>query len=499
MSREGSLLELIAMGFERNAARTALDAFPSFDQALQFLLESASAAPTQAFSLGEAVLLKRPDGWVPGIIASVEPPWLQVQFLSYGGSPQVVNVLSDSEDLKTNTESKEFSSSDEQKHDPEHEISLPPDFPWIESLSTGSIEFRDWRDGQGVWIKASVLDHSGGYMATIALERNHEVLRINLIEQSENIAPFGTFCTDEVLECDIDRGHTIYCFSRKQKRWNEAEVLDISTNLRQVFLKTDEDESTYWFGVRDDCFSVEEYLEQISSPETPENMIQGSLIRVLDSRGYWCMASVRKSICQKRDCRILVHYDRWGSKFDEWLSLKRSSFRIRSLNDVDSDPHAYPSEEVALQQQADKEFKRKLNDLFGLDTIEVPADGNCLYTSFGYFAFPDDEKDRLLHHKEMRQLCFDHILLNSADFQNFISSSIEEYILLHGREGDWGGETEIVALSQALERPVHIFQQSAMKLPTITINDDKFKGKEPIRLSYHGKSHYNVVVELSKT
>jgi hypothetical protein len=70
--------------------------------------------------------------------------------------------------------------------------------------------------------------------------------------------------------------------------------------------------------------------------------------------------------------------------------------------------------------------------------------------------------------------------------------------------GEWGGQPEIVAMSELFNRPVEIYQQGSLKWPTYKINDDKVPKPENnenefpvIRLSWHGKSHYNSVTTLS--
>jgi hypothetical protein len=51
-------------------------------------------------------------------------------------------------------------------------------------------------------------------------------------------------------------------------------------------------------------------------------------------------------------------------------------------------------------------------------------------------------------------------------------------------------------MSEMFNRPVEIYQQGSLKWPTYKFNEDRpISSKLPvIRLSYHGKAHYNSVI-----
>lgn len=62
------------------------------------------------------------------------------------------------------------------------------------------------------------------------------------------------------------------------------------------------------------------------------------------------------------------------------------------------------------------------------------------------------------------------------------------------KDGVWGDDVEIQALSEIYNRPIEIYVYSCK--PIRTFHESSFDGYDPIRLSYHGKSHYNSVFML---
>ena len=83
-------------------------------------------------------------------------------------------------------------------------------------------------------------------------------------------------------------------------------------------------------------------------------------------------------------------------------------------------------------------------------------------------------------------------------FRNFIvggldSQKFKSYIEAKRMDGSWGDDVEIQALSEIYNRSIEIYMHSSK--PMRTFHETAFLRGDPMRLSYHGKSHYNSVIE----
>lgn len=94
----------------------------------------------------------------------------------------------------------------------------------------------------------------------------------------------------------------------------------------------------------------------------------------------------------------------------------------------------------------------------------------------------------------------DYVLIAKDFFRNFIErdkETIEEYVERKRQNGIWGDDIELQALSEIYGRAIEIFSYS--KEPMRTFHEHCDSQVEPIRLSYHGKSHYNALVPVGWT
>ena len=85
-------------------------------------------------------------------------------------------------------------------------------------------------------------------------------------------------------------------------------------------------------------------------------------------------------------------------------------------------------------------------------------------------------------------------------FKDFIDTtidgSIELYCQRKSQDKVWGDDLEIEALSAIYGRPIEIYAYSSQPMRTFheQVADDENQALQPIRISYHGRNHYNAVV-----
>ncbi len=276
----------------------------------------------------------------------------------------------------------------------------------------------DYRIETGKWIKcsASFIEN-----LTIQVDCMGKDITLNAIKNRDLLAPAGYF-TDR----NDDRFFPAFCgqsvmvwalFPPEMRQWVHGEVVEVEgcqalvkyenlSNYHQHWVPLNR--STYF-----EIYSFEEYeckrelsLAYQHEFESKLNLQSGSIIRVLDSRGFWCMAQILRSDTFG-GIRILVHYERWHNKFDEWICLNFSEFRVCSLIEVENNPLKFITEEASIQTQADIDFRKKMNEK-NLDIVSVPSDGNCLYSSFAHQIFGDMSK-----HADIRHVCCQYMVIDS--------------------------------------------------------------------------------------
>mmetsp|Transcript_7691 Transcript_7691/g.11646 ORF Transcript_7691/g.11646 Transcript_7691/m.11646 type:complete len:337 (+) Transcript_7691:112-1122(+) len=126
---------------------------------------------------------------------------------------------------------------------------------------------------------------------------------------------------------------------------------------------------------------------------------------------------------------------------------------------------------------------------FGLKIRDVPGDGNCLFRSVA-----DQIVGEQKMHVEYRSKCCKWMKDYPDDFRPFVfDEDWDDYLNRMRKDGEWGGNLEIIALSHALgvHITIHQFEQ-----PRWEVKCPNQKART-IHLSYHDGQHYNSVRNLS--
>jgi len=220
-------------------------------------------------------------------------------------------------------------------------------------------------------------------------------------------------------------------------------------------------------------------------------------IDVLDERDTWREAK----IIEMKGDHINIHYYGFSKKYDEWIH--KESDRIAEVGShskafgaakFHENHKKYAQRRKFMQLLIDEEnFKKKLYDK-GMVIKEVGGDGNCLFRSFADQLYGRDE-----YHQSIREICMDYIANEHAFFKNFVvggEEKFDEYIERKRQDAVWGDDVEIQALSEIYNRSIEIYAYS--NEPMRTFHEAGLNKEEPIRISYHGSSHYNSIKKLGK-
>ncbi|PAV74306.1 hypothetical protein WR25_23555 [Diploscapter pachys] len=134
------------------------------------------------------------------------------------------------------------------------------------------------------------------------------------------------------------------------------------------------------------------------------------------------------------------------------------------------------------------EFVNRLKQMRGFDIKEVQGDGSCLFRAISYLIYGGED-----FHEVVRKNCMDHMAKNRDHFEPFITEDFETYIARKRCHNVHGNHVEIQAISEIYMRPVEIYEYSDQPINIFHPHHNPIN--EPLRLSYHGSTHYNAVVD----
>jgi hypothetical protein len=121
---------------------------------------------------------------------------------------------------------------------------------------------------------------------------------------------------------------------------------------------------------------------------------------------------------------------------------------------------------------------------------QIAGDGNCLFRAVSHQVYGTED-----HHKYIRKRCMDYIENEQDYFKDYITGNLtfEQYIAHKRKDGIWGDNLEIQALSEIYNCPLEIYCYK--DTPDHTFNGNNTDSEYVIRISYHTNSHYNSIVD----
>lgn len=153
------------------------------------------------------------------------------------------------------------------------------------------------------------------------------------------------------------------------------------------------------------------------------------------------------------------------------------------------------SNSMKYHSQADIAFLNRMHQA-GLDIVEVEGDGNCLFRAVAHQIYLDESK-----HSELRTACVEHMKKHRERFEHFCTTKFDEHLRRMALPSTWGDDLEIRALEEICDRPFYIYSPDSTKdmmpMPMNTNFSESMNVKDvvPVKLSYHGRSHYNSVAD----
>jgi len=91
----------------------------------------------------------------------------------------------------------------------------------------------------------------------------------------------------------------------------------------------------------------------------------------------------------------------------------------------------------------------------------------------------------------VREKCLKYMKGQQSYFESFIAEDFDTYVARLQKEGEWGDQPEIQAMSELYGRPVQVYAYSTTPMKSY---GSTTSGKTAITLTYHFNSHYNSLV-----
>lgn len=214
-------------------------------------------------------------------------------------------------------------------------------------------------------------------------------------------------------------------------------------------------------------------------------------------------------IINVRPYYIRVTFCGWSAKFDLSLHVLEEAHRLAEFGQ-------YTERQQVEETQREVDFRKALRARNGMQVVDVSPDGNCLFRAMSILLFGTQEQ-----HGEIRTKVCEYLLSESARFELFLVAendtgmefTFADYVKNMRKPGEWGGEPELRILEEIYDRPIEMYSCDLVgggsegdrdfTKPVAHYNDDEeeqaCKGREPLRLSFHGNNHYNAVVLVGAT
>ncbi|XP_065067011.1 OTU domain-containing protein 5-A-like [Rhopilema esculentum] len=148
----------------------------------------------------------------------------------------------------------------------------------------------------------------------------------------------------------------------------------------------------------------------------------------------------------------------------------------------EADPDIAKKEEI---------FERELKERRGFVIKKMVPDGACLFRAVADQVYGDQEM-----HSIVRNHCMDYMMKNADYFSKFVTEDFNSYICRKKNDYCHGNNVEMQALSEMYNRPIEVFVYSTEPMNTFFCQSHVSTDENPpIRLSYHGRVHYNSIID----
>ena len=310
--------------------------------------------------------------------------------------------------------------------------------------------------------------------------------------------------SDNYINEDFNYDETVEIIDQKHGSVNEGKILSIRGDILIVYNKDKKQEERF---NREDNIII-----KLWEPGRPFQVFNRVDLKLIDS-DFWVVGMIVDINNEKE--QLCIKYTNNENNFqEEWINIH--SQRIAPvgkhtksvgtgtlLSAEEINQKLFKNRKfITLNQSQEEKIKTNIEKLhFFIKKME--GDGNCMFRAVSDQVYGNED-----FHNIIREKCMDYLLIEREFFSQFVEGGDKEfdnYIDMKRKFGVWGDDVELQAISELYNRPIEIYSGSDKPLKTFHENIKEYNLKEkneqnnniiisPIRISYHGKEHYNSVI-----
>ena len=308
---------------------------------------------------------------------------------------------------------------------------------------------------------------------------------------------------DKINE-DFNYDEDVEIIDQEHGSVNEGKILSIRGDLLIVYNKDKKIEERF---NRDDNIVI-----KLWEPGRPFQIFNRVDIELLNSN-YWVIGMI-VDINNEKEQLCIKYTDKEKNIREEWINLHSQRIAQVGMHTRGLGTGSLLSAEeinqklfknrkfITLNEDQEEKIKKNIEKLHFF-IKQMGRDGNCMFRAVSDQVYGNEE-----YHNIIREKCMDYLLIERDFFSQFVEGGNKEfdnYIKMKRKSGVWGDDVELQAISEIYNRPIEIYSGSNKPLKTFhenikefNLKDEKEENKRvkisPIRVSYHGKEHYNSVV-----
>ena len=303
---------------------------------------------------------------------------------------------------------------------------------------------------------------------------------------------------------DFNYDEIVEIIDQKHGSVNEGKILSIRGDILIVYNKDKKQEERF---NREDNIII-----KIWEPGRPFQVFNRVDLKLIDS-DFWVVGMIVDINNEKE--QLCIKYTNDENNFrEEWINIHSQriapvgkytkSVGTGTLLSADEiNQKLFKNRKfITLNQSQEEKIKINIEKLhFFIKKME--GDGNCMFRAVSDQVYGNED-----FHNIIREKCMDYLLIEREFFSQFVEGGDKEfdnYINMKRKFGVWGDDVELQAISELYNRPIEIYSGSDKPLKTFHENIKEYNLKEkneqnnniiisPIRISYHGKEHYNSVI-----
>jgi len=315
---------------------------------------------------------------------------------------------------------------------------------------------------------------------------------------------------DDILKIneDFNYDETVEIIDKENGSVNEGKIVSIRGDLLLVYNKGTKQEEKY---KRNDNIII-----KLWQPGRPFQMFNRVDIKLIDS-DFWVIGMII-DINEEKEQLLIKYTNKENEMKEEWINIHSeriapigrytsgiSTGNLLSVEEINK--KLFKNRKfITLNKDQEEKIKDNLEKLnFFIKKIE--GDGNCMFRAVSDQIYGNEE-----YHYIIREKCMKYLLIERKFFSQFVEGGDKEfdnYINMKSKLGVWGDDVELQAISEIYNRPIEIYSGSNKPLKTFHENMNEFNLKKenedsnkneekikisPIRISYHGKEHYNSII-----